>query len=466
MMSITFVLALLSISAPGATTPEHPARVVILGIDGVSLNVLEPYAAAGVTPHLAKLMREGSRGHLESFWPTRTPQVWTSAVTGKLPCQHGVWDHLSNTWYNPPEVRTTDKRVVTVRDRKSKALWNLLDARGIRTLVVGWMVTWPAEKLEHGIIVAPKELSGDKRQTTIKGSFYRDAKKMVQPASLWSDVERLMVEPHQIEDDDLAPFVKAPPPDSPLFELPYLKRYMYTYKWSLARARSVERLTRELSGRARPDVVLSYFQCPDTMGHRFWIFKESEAAIRQRLADLQLPAGHAAELKKRFGDSLAACYRDVDERIGGILEATRGPETLVLILSDHGFGHCERPHPFKSEPYGGVHLDQGVLIAAGPGIVAGQMIDGLRLIDVAPTVLHFLGQPVADDMRGRVAQHLFSPAGRGKVQRIPTYETRPQLECGYPNGFPPRKGPLRPVAAQMDGKNPYEGSRQVLPGHR
>lgn len=454
-----FIASLTCAMAGGAwAKPKHSAKVVILGFDGVSLNVLEPYAASGVTPNFAKLMSEGVRGHLDSFWPTRTPQVWTSAVTGKLPGQHGVWDHVSNSWYNPPGVRTEDKRVVTARDRKSKALWNILDQKGVRSLVVGWMVTWPAEKLKNGIMVAPKELTGDKRQTTIKGSFYRDIDQVVQPERLWPKVKGMITEAGDITAADVATFADVPPAGSPLFQLPYLDRYMYTFRWSLARARSVEAITLGLLEEAQPDIVLSYFQCPDTMGHRFWAFKEPVSYLEQRLTDLNLPTAHAGELKRRFERAYEACYRDSDERLGRLLEATRGPDTLVLVLSDHGFGHCERPHPFQSEPYGGVHLDQGVFLAAGPGIEAGKTVTGVSVIDIAPTVLHYLGLPVGDDMRGKVAKAIFQPAfsAQREVGRIPTYESAPQLDCSHPEGYPPRQTPPRPTSAQMGGRNPYE----------
>ncbi|MEO0593519.1 MAG: alkaline phosphatase family protein [Myxococcota bacterium] len=449
-------LSLLLLSAPA-----QPAKVVIIGLDGVSLNLLEPYAEAGVTPNLKKLMEQGARGHLEAFWPTRTPQVWTSAVTGKLPGQHGIWDHLSNTWYSPPDVRTKNKRVVTVRDRKSKALWNLLDAKGLKSLVVGWVVTHPAEKLEHGAIVAPVELMGDRRQTTIKGSFYRGARQgTVQPESLWPEVSELIVDPSDITAAELKPYADVPPPTSALYKLPRLKGYMYTYKWSLARARTVEKITLGLLDDVKPDVVFSYFQCTDTMGHRFWSFKEPEEYTSQRLGELGLPAKYAAELKERFGGAFEACYRDSDERLGRILEATAGPDTLVVILSDHGFGHGERPHPFKSEPYGGVHLDQGIIIAVGPGIPGGTTIEGASVLDITPTVLHYLGQPVADDMCGKVIDNLFDydrvRLSKRPVERIPTYEAKAQTVCPYPDGYPPRSIPLRPTSEQMNGRNPYE----------
>src|SRR5690606_39019353 len=112
------------------------------------------------------------------------------------------------------------------------------------------------------------------------------------------------------------------PTGSPLYNLPYLERYVYGLRWSLARAKSVEALTVGLLGDAKPDVVLSYFQCPDSLLHRFWVFHKSPEFIEERLKTHGLPYQHAAELHKRFGRVVDACYRDVDQRVGRILEQT------------------------------------------------------------------------------------------------------------------------------------------------
>lgn len=48
------------------------------------------------------------------------------------------------------------------------------------------------------------------------------------------------------------------------------------------------------------------------------------------------------------------------------------------------------------------HSPDGFLIAGGPGIAEGRRIDAARTIDFAPTVLHLLGQPVPEELDGRV----------------------------------------------------------------
>jgi predicted AlkP superfamily phosphohydrolase/phosphomutase len=368
-------------------------------------------------------------------------QVWTSIVTGKLPGQHGIWDHVKNSWYNPPGFRTKKRGVYTPADRRSRALWQLLGDRGLKTLVVGWPTTWPAEEVPHGIVVAPKVLYGDDRRVTIKGNFWRHVDDMVSPAALLPRVREQIVESQEITAEEVATLADVPPAGSPLYELPRIESYVHALRWNLARARSVEAVTLDLAASERPDVILAYFQCTDSLLHRFWIFQKTEEEIRARLRQFKIPVDHVPELKRRFGKVVENCYRDVDARVGRMLDALRADETLVMLVSDHGFGDGPRKHPFRAEPYGGIHWSTGAMIVAGPGIPADPETDpDASVLDVTPTILYFLGLPVAGDMRGKVLEVLFGPAALEKrpIETVPTYEDEPQLLVPYPEGFPPK----------------------------
>lgn len=77
----------------------------------------------------------------------------------------------------------------------------------------------------------------------------------------------------------------------------------------------------------------------------------------------------------------------------------------------------------------GSHRDYGVFFAQGPMIVPGKTIEGARLMDVAPTILYLLGEPVPEDMDGIVLTDALDPAfvesqplvrGKGDTQRAGT----------------------------------------------
>ncbi len=68
-------------------------KVVILGIDGVSWNILEKNFEWGAMPYLKHLVGSGKvkRGYLHSTMPPMTPPAWTSIATGVNPGKHGVY---------------------------------------------------------------------------------------------------------------------------------------------------------------------------------------------------------------------------------------------------------------------------------------------------------------------------------------------------------------------------------------
>src|SRR5947208_3650722 len=67
------------------------ANVLIIGLDGATWRVLEPWARAGRLPHLAGLMARGSWGTLRSTVPALTLPAWSSLTTGRNPGAHGVF---------------------------------------------------------------------------------------------------------------------------------------------------------------------------------------------------------------------------------------------------------------------------------------------------------------------------------------------------------------------------------------
>ncbi len=107
---------------------------------------------------------------------------------------------------------------------------------------------------------------------------------------------------------------------------------------------------------------------------------------------------------QRYMQDYLACVQGVDDNVGRFLDWLRteglDQNTLVLYTSDNGFflgdnGMYDKR--FMYEP--SLHIP---LLAAGPGIKAGQVSDAFALnVDFAPTFLDFAGIPVPEDMQGR-----------------------------------------------------------------
>jgi predicted AlkP superfamily phosphohydrolase/phosphomutase len=67
-------------------------------------------------------------------------------------------------------------------------------------------------------------------------------------------------------------------------------------------------------------------------------------------------------------------------------------------------------HRFIEPVYGnsGDHRMNGILLVRGEGVRAGATTEGANLIDVAPTILHYLGEGVPSDFDGRVLTETFT----------------------------------------------------------
>lgn len=108
-----------------------------------------------------------------------------------------------------------------------------------------------------------------------------------------------------------------------------------------------------------------------------------------------------------------------EEAYSGPHEAL-GPD-LSLVLADGAAMSILRSGEItrrREQPYGN-HQWQGVFMAAGPGIRAGERIKELSILDVAPTLLYTLDVPIPPDMTGRLATGAFEPeALRARPPRI------------------------------------------------
>lgn len=92
-------------------------------------------------------------------------------------------------------------------------------------------------------------------------------------------------------------------------------------------------------------------------------------------------------------------------------------ERGYLISAQVGKGTVTSLPPGRS----GLHRTEGIFLALGPEIAAGQELNGARIIDVAPTILHLMGLGVPDDMDGAVLTAALDPVAlqRHPVRLVP-----------------------------------------------
>jgi predicted AlkP superfamily phosphohydrolase/phosphomutase len=62
-------------------------------------------------------------------------------------------------------------------------------------------------------------------------------------------------------------------------------------------------------------------------------------------------------------------------------------------------------------PVTGTHRSSGIFLLRGPGIRPGVRLKGIRIYDIAPSILHLMGQPVPEGLDGKVLADAFQNAG-------------------------------------------------------
>lgn len=85
----------------GETRSTGGYRVLLIGIDGGSWDILKRLVSQNKVPNMKRLIESGSSGYLDSLaWRKKTtggygyfsPIIWSTIATGKLPSKHGIED--------------------------------------------------------------------------------------------------------------------------------------------------------------------------------------------------------------------------------------------------------------------------------------------------------------------------------------------------------------------------------------
>ena len=67
-------------------------KVIVVGLDGATWDLIKPLAVSGKLPTFNKLMKESAWGGLESTIPATTFPAWESIFTGQNPGKLGVFN--------------------------------------------------------------------------------------------------------------------------------------------------------------------------------------------------------------------------------------------------------------------------------------------------------------------------------------------------------------------------------------
>src|ERR1051325_5672568 len=104
-------------------------KLLVIGLDGASFNVLDGLIEKGYLPNLARLIADGTRADLETTFPPITAVAWSSFMTGKNPGKHGIFEFVRR------DRNTQRELAVNASFREGRAIWDLLSDAGHRVIV-------------------------------------------------------------------------------------------------------------------------------------------------------------------------------------------------------------------------------------------------------------------------------------------------------------------------------------------
>lgn len=320
--------------------PDRPAKpLLIVGWDGATPELVEPWMADGTLPNLANLARRGGWAPLRSTLHPLSPAAWASAFTGLNPGRHGIYDfgHRAPDTYR---VDPTDGS-----HRRGAALWEIAAECGLSSLVIGVPMSHPSVEVP-GVTFVPGLGASTLDDTTWPRSLAQQIR---------AQVPDYAIDANAYEHADPADFLGAVS--------------------DMVDGRT--RVATSLIARDQPDLAFVVYVATDRVQHAFW---------RQSM----LPDSPGHQSSWRFANAIRDCYVQLDRALGELV-ATVGDQATVLVVSDHGFGELNGDLYLNA-----VLEDLGLLtVRRGPGR---SPLGGLlsRLMGKLPPVLQRL-QPGQDE---------------------------------------------------------------------
>jgi predicted AlkP superfamily phosphohydrolase/phosphomutase/tetratricopeptide (TPR) repeat protein len=372
---------------------NRPRRVLLIGWDAADWQLIQPLIEKGLMPTTAALLDRGAWGNLATTRPILSPMLWNTIATGKRPQQHGVYG------FTEPNADATGIQPVSSTSRKCKAIWNILTQSGLRSNVVGWYASHPAEPIA-GVMVSNQfeqlRMEGGQPSATAAASIH--------PESMRAELESLRVLPSEIDASAILPFI----PDAARL-IQQKGHRVGKLQQMLAQTATIHAVATHLMANTDWDFTALYYEGIDRFGHEFMAFHPPKL---EQVSQEDFDA---------YQNCMVGICRFHDMLLETLLTLA-GDDTAVILMSDHGY-YNDHLRPDPREGHSGPvewHRPFGILAACGPGFCPGSRLYGASILDVAPTVLHLLGLPAAYDMPGRVLAEVLSETAA--IDRVESWE--------------------------------------------
>lgn len=273
--------------------------MLLIGLDGGTYKVLEPFAKEGLIPNLARLMDDGASGVLRSTVPPISAPAWATFQTGKQPGKHGLFNFfdLSEEGYRSSH-NFRSSRVVNHASIQSATVYDCLREGGRKVISINIPLTYPTPEVEGCLIscwLSPP-----------------DSKEFTWPRSLADEIPDYRV------DQNFGEGMYALTPKGKELDSGFLMDDLTDILQK--RADTACQLMAE-----KPwDVTMICFTETDRLHHYLW-----------RAINPDYP-GYGTKKGKEELTRFKAFYTELDRQVGRLMDVA-GKGVNTLVISDHGF---------------------------------------------------------------------------------------------------------------------------------
>lgn len=264
------------------------SKLLIIGLDGATWDLIKPWVAQGKLPILKRLKNGGVWGELESTIPPVTGPSWVSFATGMNPGKTGVFDFLIR------RKGTYGLKPISSEVFRGKALWDILSNQGIKVGVMNFPMLCPPYEI-NGFMVSGMG-SPEYGNTT----FPKHLKTEIDEVA---DGYEIAINYFEEKYDDEELFLKDA---NRIIE---------------KRAKVIYYLMKEKNW----DAFFIVLSCTDWIQHFMW-----------KHLDKSYPT-HDPSRSKKYKLEFLKLWHKIDQIIGSMKELAH-EDTHVFVISDHGFG--------------------------------------------------------------------------------------------------------------------------------
>jgi predicted AlkP superfamily phosphohydrolase/phosphomutase len=252
-------------------------KTLIIGLDGATFSLLQPFMDQGCLPTLKALMEDGCSGELRSTIPPITGPAWSSFMTGLNPGEHGIYDFLVR------DEKTGKDIPVNAHLRRGKAFWDYLSDAGKKVIVLNVPVTYPPTPV-NGVMISGFLTPSGKRD-------------FIYPLNLVDEIEnkfgkyplyfRMPIASPGLSDANTISFLK---------ELNYIREYKF-------------KVAHYLFDKFDSDLLMLHIWGTDRIQHELWnFFDETHSQFNERK-------------KEKFYDEILQYYKNLDREISELIHA-------------------------------------------------------------------------------------------------------------------------------------------------